>query len=163
VPHNHVNSVHQALYLCSPFRDLVIQSMDISAPLLLAAVSQQTPPTLPTANPILPRRQSEQGKTAPDIPCSTPQPSSSPQRPRTSGPSPLSALFTRSFPGIQLIRVRLHHVRSSTSFAMGMSTSMASCIKTRTSFSSRRRHTRNGTIALERPSATASAAVTPLS
>jgi ubiquitin carboxyl-terminal hydrolase 9/13 len=56
VPHSYANSVLRALYFCSPFRDLVIQSMDISAPPLPAAVSRQTPPTLPTAYPILPCR-----------------------------------------------------------------------------------------------------------
>ena len=49
--------------------------------------------------------------------------------------SPHSAPSTCSSLGIQLIRVPLHHVHSSTSFAMGMNTSAASCTKTRTSFS----------------------------
>ena len=63
-----------------------------------------------------------------------PQPSSSPQRPQHS--SPLCAPSLCIFPGIQPIKAPLHHVLSSTSFAMGMSTSVASCTKTRTSFSS---------------------------
>lgn len=63
----------QALYFCSPFRDLVIQSTDISAP-PLPAVARQTPPTLPTANPIVPRRKSERGKTASDVPPAAPTP-----------------------------------------------------------------------------------------
>jgi hypothetical protein len=135
VPHSYANSVLQALYFCYPFRDLVIQSIDISVPPLPAAYPDRHHLRCqpPTANPILLRRKSERGTTALDIPCPTPQPSSSPQRPQPS--SPLSTPSTRSFPGKQLTRARLHHVPSLTSFAMGMSTSVVSCTKTRTSFS----------------------------
>ncbi|KAF8481596.1 hypothetical protein DFH94DRAFT_401813 [Russula ochroleuca] len=70
----YANSVLQALYFCSPFRDLVIQSTDISAPPVPAALGRQTQPTLPTATSVLPRRKSERGKPASDVPNSVPTP-----------------------------------------------------------------------------------------
>jgi ubiquitin carboxyl-terminal hydrolase 9/13 len=60
--------VLQALYFCSPFRDLVIQSTDISAPPVPAPVPRQTNPPLLTANSVIPRRKSERGKATPDVP-----------------------------------------------------------------------------------------------
>ncbi|KAH9980600.1 hypothetical protein BJV74DRAFT_887700 [Russula compacta] len=72
----YANSVLQALYFCSPFRDLVIQSTDNSAPPVPAplSLSRQTPPPLLTATSVLPRRKSERGKAAPDIPSAPPTP-----------------------------------------------------------------------------------------
>jgi hypothetical protein len=48
VPHSHANSELQALYFCP---------LDVSAPRLPAVASRQTPPTLPTADPIPPTPQ----------------------------------------------------------------------------------------------------------
>ncbi|KAI0299917.1 hypothetical protein BC826DRAFT_905949 [Russula brevipes] len=64
----YANSVLQALYFCSPFRDLVIQSTDTSAPPIPATVSRQTHPPLLTAPSVLPRRKSERAKPGPDAP-----------------------------------------------------------------------------------------------
>jgi len=81
-----------------------------------------------------------------------PLPSSYPQRPQPS--SPLSAPSMCSSPGIQLTRVPLHRVHSSTSFAMGTSTSGVLCTKTPTSFSttfsirSSKRYSTTSTIAI---------------
>ncbi|KAI0253301.1 hypothetical protein BJV78DRAFT_1195724 [Lactifluus subvellereus] len=58
----YANSVLQALYFCSPFRDLVIQSTDISAPPLPAVVSRPTHPPQLQVTPVAPRRKSERGK-----------------------------------------------------------------------------------------------------
>ncbi|KAH9973298.1 hypothetical protein BGW80DRAFT_1459189 [Lactifluus volemus] len=64
----YANSVLQALYFCSPFRDLVIQSTDISAPPLPAPVSRQIHPSQLTVTPVPLRRKSERGKPVTDAP-----------------------------------------------------------------------------------------------
>ncbi|KAH9958956.1 hypothetical protein BC827DRAFT_532861 [Russula dissimulans] len=64
----YANSVLQTLYFCSPFRDLVIQSADNSAPPVPATVSRPPNPPLLTPSSVLPRRKSERGKPAPDVP-----------------------------------------------------------------------------------------------
>lgn len=64
----YANSVLQALYFCSPFRDLVIQSPDISAPHVPDSVSRPTRPPTPATTATIPRRRSERGKLNPDLP-----------------------------------------------------------------------------------------------
>ncbi|KAH9020421.1 hypothetical protein EDB84DRAFT_567628 [Lactarius hengduanensis] len=61
----YANSVLQALYFCSPFRDLVIQSTDISAPPVPHPVSRPTHPPTPAMTV---RRKSDRPKLIPDLP-----------------------------------------------------------------------------------------------
>jgi ubiquitin carboxyl-terminal hydrolase 9/13 len=67
-PPSYANSVLQTLYFCSPFRDLVIQSTDISAPPLPAPVSRQTHPPQLAATPVPQRRKPERAKPVTDAP-----------------------------------------------------------------------------------------------
>ncbi|KAI9432087.1 hypothetical protein H4582DRAFT_1999023 [Lactarius indigo] len=61
----YANSVLQALYFCSPFRDLVIQSTDISAPPVPHPVSRPTHLPAPATTA---RRKSDRPKLIPDLP-----------------------------------------------------------------------------------------------
>src|SRR6266702_1543506 len=61
---SYANSVLQVLYFCSPFRDLVIQSTDISAPPAPHSVSRPTHPPTPATTGT--RR--KPGKPVPDLP-----------------------------------------------------------------------------------------------
>jgi ubiquitin carboxyl-terminal hydrolase 9/13 len=63
---SYANSVLQALYFCSPFRDLVLQSADISAPPLPRSVPRPTHPPTIASTVTIPRRKSERGKVTPD-------------------------------------------------------------------------------------------------
>ncbi|KAF8257690.1 hypothetical protein EI94DRAFT_1757233 [Lactarius quietus] len=60
----YANSVLQALYFCAPFRDLVIQSTDISAPPI--PVPRPTHPPTPATTAAAPRRKYERGRANPD-------------------------------------------------------------------------------------------------
>ena len=58
---SYANSV-QALYFCSPFRDLVIQSTDISAPPVPHFAPRPTHPQTPATSATVLRRKSKRGK-----------------------------------------------------------------------------------------------------
>ncbi|KAI0040664.1 cysteine proteinase [Auriscalpium vulgare] len=70
----YANSVLQALYFCSPFRDLVIQSPDASAPLPAFLSEKQL--LTPTASPVPPQRRKSRTvlETAPPTPPPPPAP-----------------------------------------------------------------------------------------